>query len=481
MGEISQNVLLNNEFSGNNNPITFLADTDFNAWSEIGPLEERFRACDVSGVTAKTLTTRALVESVAHYPLNYLLFAYDDPLEAVRLILRNSQLHRELLSRNDALDQLIQFFSETEMIQVGKELCRSWGIHLTYTDELFFEYFLLYWVKNNGIEKGVCPRLLKAIEMKYNERVSQREIYSDFSLLPLRLLRTGVDQQNSLNPPLRTATTIYTPMGHALAANQITQDYSPAESNYITTYFSTLYPNAIVIRPASCLYNCHSYAWYSDSSTNNIWLNSHLSENYSQLRLYWTFDWYKEWNESTSEKATYMQSSADDSHSARITSSGAYISKWGSGPLMQHSKAYCPYSTSVMHYYRAKTFPENEITIVGDGVVLPSTTHNYYIDGFDWEADPYDYDVTVTFLPSPSQSNTHNFTTINKTSQLYGLECYEYGTYKIRAEYERMPGYLSYGEKLVACVGARTMQRIRDEKVTDLEAFLRDNWESISE
>ena len=148
---------------------------------------------------------------------------------------------------------------------------------------------------------------------------------------------------------------------------------------------------------------------------------------------------------------------------------------------MQHSKTYCPYSTSEMHYYRAKTFPENEITIMGDNVVLPSTTHIYYLDYFDHEADPYDYVLTVTYLPSPGKSNTHTFTTINKTSQIYGLECYEYGAYKIRAEYERIAGCMTYGEKLVACVGARTMQRIQDENVTDLEAFLRDNWESISE
>ena len=83
-------------------------------------------------------------------------------------------------------------------------------------------------------------------------------------------------------------------------------------------------------------------------------------------------------------------------------------------------------------------------------------------------------------MPNPSQT-PFTFTTINQASQAYNLKCYAYGAYKIRAEYERRPGYLSYGELIVVCVGSMTMQRIQDENVTDLEAFLRENWDRISE
>ena len=463
-----------------NTPIRYLADIDFKAWTELGSLEERFQNCNIPDSTAEALTTNALIESVVHYPLNYLIFVYDDPFSAVRLIVENSRLHRELLSRADASEGMIEYFSKVDTHLGASVNTRKDVLFLPYVDELFLEYFLSYWAKTITMNQNDRQRLRVAVETKMYDRSQKTKTYSQHSLTPLIILNEQLGQNDLQCANQRGTTTIYTPMGHTLVG-YLYSEFRPDEIEERTNELSAQYPNATVLRPASAVYNCHSYAWHSDSTSNNVWLVSHISANQSQLMRYWTFDWYKEWYESASEKATYMQTSAEYSHSARITSSGTYISKWGPGPLMQHSKTYCPYSTSEMHYYRAKTFPENEITIMGDAAVLPSTTHIYYIDYFDSEADPYDYVLTVTYLPSPGQSNTHTFTTINKTSQIYGLECYEYGAYKIRAEYERIAGCMTYGEKLVACVGARTMQRIQDENVTDLEALLRDNWESISE
>lgn len=460
--------------------ITFLNDEDFLKLSEIETLEERFQFCDVSKGIAQKLTTKALVESIVEYPLNYLIFAYDNPLSAVSLILENSQLHQELLSRGDVVEKLIGLFSMSEISFDKKTNTCDSLLFLPYKDEMLLENLLLYAIRKKGINSNIRQLLLDEVNAKLNDRISQKETFSDYSLAPLIALKNYL-QKNSFifQGSYRTSTTtIYTPLEHSLTG-ELRTELSNQEVNDITNAFSQAYQNATVLRPASNVYNCHSYAWHSDDISNNVWLNNYVGSSF-QLSLYWTFDLYKNCSESNAQKATYMQSSLYYAHSAVITSSGDYISKWGQGPLMQHSKAYCPYYTYDMNYYRTKYFPSDDIFILGETVVLPGTDQYYRIQNVDWEADPYDYDVNVTYIVDPNQT-PFTFTPINQAAQSYNLQCNAYGAYKIRAEYERRPGYLSYGELLVVCVGSMTRQRIQNENVTDLEAFIRDNWECISE
>ena len=68
-----------------NTPLTYLADVDHDAWASLASLEERIEACNPTQEELDRMSTEALVESVAHDPLNFLVFAYDDPEEFIRL------------------------------------------------------------------------------------------------------------------------------------------------------------------------------------------------------------------------------------------------------------------------------------------------------------------------------------------------------------------------------------------------------------
>lgn len=59
------------------NPVSYLANTDFSLWTKVESLEERFSVCDISEDMVKAMTTDAIVRSVLHYPLNYIIFAYN--------------------------------------------------------------------------------------------------------------------------------------------------------------------------------------------------------------------------------------------------------------------------------------------------------------------------------------------------------------------------------------------------------------------
>lgn len=117
-------------------------------------------------------------------------------------------------------------------------------------------------------------------------------------------------------------------------------------------------------------YNCHSYAWYSTSSTNPYWMNYFRYYNDSgggwdaNLSKYWSDGSYNLWVSQhipgvsiesipsgiNGAKAWYP----NGDHSGIVTNSSTKItSKWGNYGVYTHSVNHCPYSTYVdMRYYK---------------------------------------------------------------------------------------------------------------------------------
>ena len=77
-------------FSADDEPLTFLPSVDSSAWTALRSLDERFDACSVPDDLLRRMTTDALVSSAVNYPLNYLIYVYNDPMSAVELIFENS-------------------------------------------------------------------------------------------------------------------------------------------------------------------------------------------------------------------------------------------------------------------------------------------------------------------------------------------------------------------------------------------------------
>ena len=61
------------------------------------------------------MSTESLVRSIIDYPLNYLMIVYDNPQDAVDLIVSNSVLHIELIRRDNAAEKLISLYEKTEI------------------------------------------------------------------------------------------------------------------------------------------------------------------------------------------------------------------------------------------------------------------------------------------------------------------------------------------------------------------------------
>lgn len=406
--------------------VLFLPDAEPDAWTSIRSLEDRFAACDVPYSITNTMTTETLVKSVLHYPLNYLIFAYNDPYVAVNLIYENSALHKELLSRPDAATELVKAFSESTItLDVDKGVNKAYSKNeLSYTDGRFLEYLLGSGLVN-GLGEGVNREILKRA---VSERIALRTMDTlNYSLNALRSLynidcREGLQIMSSVNAGTTTVRTYF----GKIITGLVREEYTNQELINITNVAVAQYPDAIVRGSATAKYNCHSYAWHKNAIDNSVWINAYENSATFQLSRYWTNDLYVSCSDSAATRAYY----ADGDHSAVVLPSGKFLSKWGGWPLMEHEYDYCPYTTGNMQFYKVRTEPlYNCPGVTGDANIRPNTVHLYHVSNSNSSTT---YEWVVSYMDSMAMTpGTCELTTINDNA--CQLICYEYGLYRLKA------------------------------------------------
>lgn len=151
-----------------------------------------------------------------------------------------------------------------------------------------------------------------------------------------------------------TETTVKTPAGSSVTAYKwVSGEYSTDNKNEIRDAILEEYPNVTIISPASTKYNCHSYAWYSQSTSN-----AYFIPNPSK---YYTDGSYSLITSSTSPLVPSTVPSGSkvryvgDDHSAIVYSTSKLTSKWGPGCVVRHAPMEGPYDgvTSFKYYERA--------------------------------------------------------------------------------------------------------------------------------
>ena len=354
---------------------TYKCLDDPDIWRKLGPLEERFEAFQIPDSVLTRMTTSALVKTVLHYPLNALLFAYNDPADWVETVLQYSNLHAELLKRKDMFSEMIDAFSKTNIRMDESTVSHKMrGNDVTYADEMFVANFIAY-IHKSGLTTFEDNRVLsEVVSQKIAQRSASSGVFGDFTLLPLRQMELMCSSvaNDSLTTRSQVASassisTITTPFGQSIEVLSL-PEMTQSEITQSTNYWLTQYPNVTLIRPASQKYNCHSYAWYSTAAGNSYWINAG-----TQLSKYWTNDLYVSCTSSEAEKIYY----ANGDHSALpSTTAGKYISKWGNGPLVEHAPTYCPYVTTNMMYFKERPTPVN-VSISGPTIVDVGSEYLY--------------------------------------------------------------------------------------------------------
>lgn len=427
-------------------PIQYLAEINHNEWVKIRHVEDRILACNPTQEEVEMMTTGALMKSILHYPLNYLVFVYDDPMVAINSISDNSLIHKEFERRDDAAEVIVEFFKNIESIEMdpNKNSSKEYK-RLQYSDEMFLEYYMASKRIPELYTKETRDVLCEVVKQKIEERCSLTEIFSEQSLIPLRIMSAILEINDRIEDVFALTSiqaTVYTPFGKSITA-YTNSSYTQQESAYVSTRVVMDWEEAIQIAPATSAYNCHSYAWHRQSEYNNYWIN-YLDSNYTfQLAKYWTNDLYVSCTQQQAEIVFYDNSEYTfytgyhKDHSAIILANGLCISKWGDGPLMMHEIDYCPYYLSspystVYLYKKERTdVPLNTIQIYGEDHVSPGQGSLYLSNishgsdiVYSWAITSYPTDPDC---PEPSMNN-------GLYSEYAQVTFYGEGLYIIRAE-----------------------------------------------
>lgn len=384
-------------------------DVDPAAWGKLRDSSAMVRALVIPATELEQMSTRELLGTVLDYPLlgNYL--AYATPQEGVDALRSEVPALEALLLRSDVGPVLLDAYAEVDLEALLTErryaVMEVEFIELLLAQSVVLENLGLdgraelaqaavtqFEVKVFTLDSAVYGQtagvrvLMRALEIDsagFAEAVDSNQATQEFlttgaadpdgtSAVPLvdmvrdtygvnavSLVVTGIEGTHGRSVPTALPTAIIagsvnTPRGTLVSVQVATSE--PLTATQITTFNQWMaqnYPNATLLRSATGKYNCHSYAWHSTSTANNVWMNSASS--------YMTDGSYRR-VVSTSYVGTVPTSAPANSkvnyvggnHSGIRYSSTRIDSKWGQYGLMRHAPNYTPYTgTTSLEYYTA--------------------------------------------------------------------------------------------------------------------------------
>lgn len=285
---------------------TTLSDTPFayhlrpgmGEWETVGPLARR-EACYVSEEMASNMTTRALVQTVLEYPFLVDIYAFGTVENGIQVVAQRFPAMLELLSRSDAMNRLDLHWQVTMAVESERN-----------TQQARYAPVLLNAISEanrNGSNDMVAPQAYEPTQRSV--RTPNNSSVSVWQYLDWR--DHGADTED-----------IYDTIGDFLAA------YPSAEE--------------VTSHPADPSYNCHSYAWYSQSASNPYWMDNPTP--YMTDGSYFEVDW----DGDVDARVVYRRNGAL-SHSAIVYDPGdtiydsIVIGKWEYYSVFTHELMDCPY------------------------------------------------------------------------------------------------------------------------------------------
>lgn len=270
-------------------------------WKNLKTHEEKVAACQIPEDILNSLTTEALIETVKNYPLAVDMYAYNSVQEGYQVLKEQFNGIKELSSRIES-----------------SLLMKNRTMSLTENQETSFDSFF----------------------------------YNDLTQLMFQNETVPLITAGMAIIPYATSTTVKTPRGTSVPAiyglTWNDQGTTQAKIDAADAQFLKTYTSASKVGANNPAYNCHSYAWYSQSSTNKYWINDPSSyiQDGSYIRSYTNAVGYK---------VLYGAPGQQPEHSAIIQTLtenriGKVRSKWGMCGLFDHWSSDCPYSSGISVY-----------------------------------------------------------------------------------------------------------------------------------
>lgn len=336
--------------------------------------DEKLRLCQIDDNDLVAMSTEELVKACFDFPLAFDIFLNNDEIYATKFYVEHFNGLSELLSREDAIHEMILFYASLDSGQDASSLREAYYDRVL-TCKSFRD-------KMTDVERN---ELLRIVSSRY-ERIcdSRSNVVSTARKKDLETsLRNGPEpypnEPNGFTQPNYSQTTTYTPFGKTVTCLVANNDLTSAEKDSLALYITSNYNNVTILAPATYSYNCHAYAWLN---SNSLWMNG------SQLQYFYTNDLYISCPEEAYSIVYY-----NGDHSAlhyNGTSLSYYTSKWGAYPLIKHAPTNVPasYQPSNRSYYKKIPF-----SMTGPDTYVVGTEYTYTVTPYlsyatyDWSLE----------------------------------------------------------------------------------------------
>ena len=350
-------------------------------------------ATQIPEATLASMSTPDLVETVLDYPLMAEVLAFNSVQEGFDAVAERFNGLRELLERPDVAGALMAHYRAENpakvpalwsLLQQGQ-----YSLRIFYVELMLGQQSVLDSLDDQGVRDVLFESLVKK-----EQKLERFDVFGSMGLEqtafvaargieriePGRFGKSGIatpelvdflrdgtfasaptvdqifataeqivfDDVRALKDSGRDATkdyysTVYTPNGSAVTVIVMTYEMPAGTVTALNNAADAYHWTATRETNASRRYNCHSYAWYSQSTSNTRWMNTPGDDTY--------------WNDGSYVQVSGMSNGRRISyvygdHSAIAISSTQARSKWGSWPRMKHSPTITPYNSSTLRYYK---------------------------------------------------------------------------------------------------------------------------------
>ncbi|MBO4996823.1 MAG: hypothetical protein J6D02_02365 [Lachnospira sp.] len=285
-------------------------------WKALDNHNEMIKACVVPDAVLSVMKTKELIQLLYDYPLLIDMYSYNSLEEGVMHLAEECNILAELCKREDFS---VELFNE-------RMKHKSVNSYEQFKEKTLIDSLL----DSNEVAK---------IENSFDDVLKGNAIIALAANSPNLKEIIRVDTI-SIGNGKTTKGTVFKYAGKTWASEQ--------NAEYRKTY-----PLATFVSSADNRYNCHSYAWYKQSTSNIHWIfdpidftKSGLYNKVKNAKIGYKIEYVKDIN--TSKEKTI--------HSGIVTNTNNLTveSKWGTGPLMIHKAGYCPYTSGISYKYYQK-------------------------------------------------------------------------------------------------------------------------------
>ena len=378
-------------------------------WKAFKSHGEMVETCRIPEHTLASMSTAGLIKTCLDYPLLMDIVAFDDLQYGFYRIMEEFNGLKELMKREDAAVKLLTLYismkpeafdKQWSLAQKGDYAFRLMMVEMILAQEPILQslslndrkqlvtiglekiesrksYTEVYGLYNQIPAHLLVGRVLKDLDFKpFTDKLSNSEFNRflkdgttpnhDSFIQEIRFMGKGFLHPECLKksnpdrgPHIRKDTTIHTPKGSSVKVQVYDNEpCTPADLESYTEYNLDNYPQAIILSPATGKYNCHSYGWIKEDTSNNIWMSNPdpflydgSYDSTTEVKLNYRIVYYKifilsipPWVEDTTitieHTATYVPNS-----------SKPVTSKWGKSPRYAHELTYVPYDTSHITFF----------------------------------------------------------------------------------------------------------------------------------